>query len=314
VRLVEFILEDSDITLTHEPTDAGGVEIYAHKGERVVGRTIFYSPRDGKSHAMMVWVPEDLRRQGIASRMYSYARHELGLDIEPSDLLSDLGEKFWTKAHESQTLDEAPMEDDTIDQVDAWAKRRGFSFVSSGSDARVYFNSAGNAILKVLVGEEGVPTRDAAVGFLTFYNFCKNRTDNPHLPKFLSPPKRVVINGESIIYIEMEMLKHVNKRMERIIDDLERHVDKPWSELGKLPPNLQHLINDETKAMLKGPKEKQRMWYNFYRTLCDLYEYYNRRNPVGIRKKSTSVMWDMGGSNIMSRNLVPVISDPFIID
>ena len=308
MQLVEFILEDGDITLTHEPTDIGGVEIYAHKGKRIVGRTVFYSPRDGKSHAMMVWVPEDLRRQGIASRMYSYARHELGLDIAPSDFLSDLGEKFWTKAHESQALDEAPHEDHTVDAVDAWAKRRGFSFVASGSDARVYVNSAQTVILKALVGEQGFDTRDAAVGFLTFYNFCKNRTDNPHLPKFLSPPKRVVINGESIIYIEMEMLKHVSKQMERIIDDLEQHVGSPWSALKN------HNLNQETLDMLHGPKETQRMWYDFYRTLCELYKYYNRRNPVGVRKKSTAFAWDMGGSNIMSRNSVPVITDPFIID
>ena len=305
---MEFVLNEDDITLTHEPTDSGGVEIYAHKGNRVVGRTIFYSPREGKSSAMMVWVPEDLRRQGIASRMYSYARHELGLDIVPSDFLSDLGEKFWTKAHESQTLDEAPIEDDTVDAVDAWANRRGFRFIGSGSDARVYVNSAQTAILKALVGEDGVPTRDAAIGFLSFYNFCKNRTDNPHLPKFLGPPKRVVINGVNIIYIEMEMLKHVNKTKERIIDDLERHVDKPWNELE------QHILNRETQDMLHAPGEKQRMWHNFYQTLCELYEYYNKRNPVGIKKKSTSVMWDMGGSNIMSRNGVPVITDPFIID
>ena len=251
----------------------------------------------------MVWVPEDLRRQGIASKMYGYARHTLGLDLAPSDSQSDMGKKLWTKAHES--LIEA-YNDDTIDAVDVWARRKGFQFMSSGSDARVYTNADRTVILKALVSEHGISPVDAGYGFLAFYNFCKRNPGNPHLPKFISPPRRVMINGEGIIYIEMEMLKHLNKRMESIVEDLISHVDLPWQEL-----YTEVSLSDTTKKMLQEPQDKQLVWRNFYQTLTDLYDYYQKRNPVG-KIKRTTVMWDLGGTNIMSRNLVPVITDPFI--
>ena len=196
--------------------------------------------------------------------------------------------------------------DDTIDAVDVWARRKGFQFMSSGSDARVYTNADRTVILKALVSEHGISPVDAGYGFLSFYNFCKRNPGDPHLPKFISPPRRVMINGEGIIYIEMEMLKHLNKRMESIVEDLISHVDLPWQEL-----YAEVSLSDATKKMLQEPQDKQLMWRNFYQTLTDLYDYYQKRNPVG-KIKRTTVAWDMGSTNIMSRNLVPVITDPFI--
>jgi len=209
-------------------------------------------------------------------------------------------------------ITEAPFNDDTIDEIDSWAALKGFRFLNSGSDARVYINADQTVVLKVFVNEYGTSPTDAALGFLTFYKFCQRNPSNPYLPKFLSPPRRVKINGESIIYIEMELLKHLNKRMERIANDLVDHLDLPWSELGTMPPGHKFLVSDETKTMLQGPKENKRMWYNFYQTLTELFKYYGKRSPEGEKKKSTAVMWDIGGSNIMSRNSVPVITDPFI--
>ena len=198
-------------------------------------------------------------------------------------------------------------DDDTVDAVDAWAQRKGFQFLSSGSDARIYVNADHTVILKALVSEHGISPVDAGYGFLSFYNFCKRNPDNPHLPKFLSPLRRAMINGEGIIYIEMEMLRHLNKRMERIADDLINHLGLPWAELY----TSQNLLDSETKAMLNGPRDRQRMWHSFYQTLTDLFDYYEKRNPAG-KVKRTTVSWDIGGTNIMSRNFVPVITDPFI--
>lgn len=196
--------------------------------------------------------------------------------------------------------------DDTVDAVDVWARRKGFQFLSSGSEARVYINADQTVVLKAMVNEKGMSTVDAGFGFLSFYNFCKRNSNNPHLPKFLSPPRRVMINGEGIIYIEMELLRHLSERMNSIVEDLLGHVDSPWQELYS-----EESLSDATKRMLREPQDKQLMWRNFYQTLTDLFDYYQKRNPVG-KVKRTTVSWDLGGTNIMSRNLVPVITDPFI--
>lgn len=196
--------------------------------------------------------------------------------------------------------------DGTVDAVDRWLKRLGFDFLNSGAEARLYISADRTFVLKALVGEKGISTTDAGYGLLSFYNFCKRNADSPHLPKFLGKPMSTKINGENVIFVQMEVLKHLNKRMNSIVEDLVNHVNLPWEKL-----YTEVSLSDDTKKMLQGPQDKQLMWRNFYQTLTDLFDYYEKRNPVGQIKRTT-VSWDMGGTNIMSRNFVPVITDPFI--
>ena len=98
MRASEFVSED--IELRHEPTSTGGVEVHAFKDGQEVGWVRFSRLKTGQVKASMVHVPERLRRQGIGSAMYRYARDELGLDIVPSDSQTELGRAFWNKLHE----------------------------------------------------------------------------------------------------------------------------------------------------------------------------------------------------------------------
>lgn len=100
MRAAEFITED--IELRHEPTSTDGVEVHAYRDGQEVGWVRFTRLKSGQVKAAMVHVPERLRRQGIGSAMYRYARDELGLDIVPSDSQTELGRAFWNKLHEGR--------------------------------------------------------------------------------------------------------------------------------------------------------------------------------------------------------------------
>jgi len=100
MRASEFVPQD--IELRHEPTSTGGVEVHAYRDGQQVGWVRFQNLKNGQVKAAMVHVPERLRRQGIGTAMYSYARDELGLDIVPSDNQTDLGRAFWNKLHEGR--------------------------------------------------------------------------------------------------------------------------------------------------------------------------------------------------------------------
>jgi predicted GNAT family acetyltransferase len=99
MRANEFITES--IELSHEPTSTGGVQVYAYIDGKEAGWVRFTKLKTGQVKAAMVHVPERLRRQGIGSAMYKYARHKLGLDIVPSDSQTADGRAFWNKIHEN---------------------------------------------------------------------------------------------------------------------------------------------------------------------------------------------------------------------
>ena len=81
------------VEIVHEPSGRGHY-IEAQIDGREVGR-VWFSPTEGGYKASMAWVSKDLRRQGIARKMYQYARDTLGLDIVPSDVQSDDARAFW---------------------------------------------------------------------------------------------------------------------------------------------------------------------------------------------------------------------------
>jgi predicted GNAT family acetyltransferase/phage gp37-like protein len=95
MRAADFLIEN--IELRHEPTSTGGVEIHAYRDGQEVGWVRFQKLRTGQYKAAMVHVPERLRRQGVGTAMYSYARQELSLDIVPSDNQTEYGRAFWKK-------------------------------------------------------------------------------------------------------------------------------------------------------------------------------------------------------------------------
>jgi GNAT superfamily N-acetyltransferase len=143
------------------------------------------SYRPGKSSVGNVWVRDDMRRQGIASRLYDHAEAELGKEnrtLVPSNSLKQAGFDFWRARNPEAVAHDIRSYEPQIRQ---WAKTEyghdaNVAFREGGSQATV-FNSDGRRIadldadgLKesgVIPGEEPGDLSEAAPYALRgFYN------------------------------------------------------------------------------------------------------------------------------------------------
>lgn len=102
MRADEFTL--GDLQIIHEPTDTGSIQISAMLDGKEIAFVRFQPVDDKKHKASFVFVPKRLRRRGIGSAMYRYAREKLGLDLIASPNQTDLGKKFWSKVHENKPI------------------------------------------------------------------------------------------------------------------------------------------------------------------------------------------------------------------
>lgn len=107
-QLKPGVAEDFDVSqlqISSEPNTKGGHYIEARIGNQEVGR-VWFNPRKQGYIASMAWVSPNHRRQGIARRMYQYARDTLGLDIIPSPHQSADAQAFWASKPVEENLTE----------------------------------------------------------------------------------------------------------------------------------------------------------------------------------------------------------------
>jgi hypothetical protein len=147
MRAHEFVTEN--IQLQHEPTETGGVEIHAYRDGQEVGWVRFAKLRTGQYRAAMVHVPERLRRQGIGTAMYRYARQELGLDLVSSDSQTELGQAFWRRVHEGSVLDAQSL-------VDVFVRGRHGKDIVTRVIAREFPNQQMDRLIQLLVDKYDV--------------------------------------------------------------------------------------------------------------------------------------------------------------
>jgi len=60
---------------------------------QTVGTVSFWKDTDGKYYSNNIFINQNFRRKGIASALYKYAQ-EIGLEIKPSKIQTEMGEKF----------------------------------------------------------------------------------------------------------------------------------------------------------------------------------------------------------------------------
>lgn len=209
-----------------------------------------------------------------------------------------------------ELLCEMPKDHKTTLSTDDWARSKGLQQIGTGSDARIY-RSPNQTIVKVLVGSMGLNTVKASQGFLSFYKFCQRHQGHPNLPVFLTKPKNIVVNGENIIYVEMETLQRLDRRTAKIAQDMINHLGDTWEEFVEL--DSEKLLSQATHGMLKNPfPGEKEMWEKFYNLLTDVFNYFDKRYPPGSKHKATFDL--INTDNIMQRNGVPVIIDPYVVN
>jgi predicted GNAT family acetyltransferase len=136
------------------------------------------SYRPGKSSVGNVWVRDDMRRQGIASKLYDHAENELGKEdrtLVPSNSLKQAGFDFWRARNPEAVAHDIRSYEPQIRQ---WAKSEhgpdaSVAFREGGSQATV-FNSEGRRIADLDaegLKEAGViPGGTAAYALRGFHN------------------------------------------------------------------------------------------------------------------------------------------------
>jgi GNAT superfamily N-acetyltransferase len=178
----------------------------------------------------MVHVPERLRRQGIGSAMYKYARHELGLDIVPSDSQTADGRAFWNKIHENIT--------EAFDNPYAYNWSRGdhgdydvFVKLPDGSPLNIAFNHEGDDGWHVAFdrghSQEVTGEGDAQRIFATVLHAIQQFIGKEHPDKvYFSASKKVEPgqNSESRANLYSRMVKRYASALgyDAVIDDFGR--------------------------------------------------------------------------------------------
>lgn len=198
MRASEFITEDYEIR--HKPTKTGGAEVEAYKDKSMVGYVMFQPTDENKHKATMVWVSKYLRRQGIGSAMYRYAREKLGFDLVPSNHQTELGKAFWNKIHE-----------DTDNKL-AWRIRfrrfKGMPSYMPEREGKVYLMPTDHSALRTfgnLTGKDDekitqMPTEaylvsgDAMVGDMSIINAISRETKTTNNQDRIEQLKKLYLN------------------------------------------------------------------------------------------------------------------------
>jgi len=166
-------------------------------------------------------------------------------------------------------------------------KKLGFKLMGQGVDAQVFGKRQG-PVIKVIIPESG-NYESADNVFLSFHNYCQKNINNPHLPKFKNVQGKLELVGESFRQIEMERLREIDpgSDLDNMIFSMVRRIEE------NKPPDPQR----------KGPQSKNYM--SFYKTLKEVM-------TLGKKLKFQNDIIDFNHSNVMQRNGVPVIMDPWV--
>ena len=160
-----------------------------------------------------------------------------------------------------------------IRKFETWIKSKGFYRVGSGYYGVVFRKADSNILVKVF------KTTDH--GYLKYIDYCRKNRNNPHVPRVSKP-----MFFENIAFVFIEGLKSYPKSdiIQMVVFDQE------------------HLSDEAMKLSEKYPL--------FKKTIADLKKIIDQ-NSSNLNNPSISL--DLyNPDNIMSRNGVPVIIDPFI--
>jgi hypothetical protein len=203
--------------------------------------------------------------------------------------------------------------------ITAKLKELGYTKIGGGLDASVWSKDAGSVIKIIMPAASRA--QDADDVFLAFYNFCQAHKGSPYLPKFvdIGGANHTVfeINGRQYRQIAMEKLAPIEKGsiMEKLVWGLSDMAKVPlmkWSDAKA------QLSNDEfwqyfSKKSNQGPMHAAQV----KQALTDPQvekEYaglFNTMQQLWLNGRKKGLGWDLHTENVLQRNGVPVIIDPY---
>ena len=194
----------------------------------------------------------------------------------------------------------------------------GYTKLGSGADATVWAKDSDH-VIKILMPRRTLPSEvaNAERGFLEFYNFCKDHSDVPNLPRFIDigGEHHTVfdINGTPYRQIAMERLQHIPRRsfeeaMVWMLSDLAKN-NASWGSVVRQLRNPRTWsgssgmtkISDQVAEKFADPAVSKQYGI-LYLTMSRLYH-------SGLR---SGLGWDLHTDNVMMRrDGTLVIVDPY---
>ena len=178
--------------------------------------------------------------------------------------------------------------------------QKGYKKLGQGSDQMAFLEPGTGFALKIFGTEE-----NSKSGFTKSHNlffkwakFCMKNSNNPFLPKF-DGYESFVYNGQTYLQIRQELLKPgglLSNAVSQIGDEAE-HADFTWQQFKEAysDTDIANIINrtltDQQAQLLVTTIQK--LWKI---------------------SEQQGYLWDFRGVNIMSRNGIPVIVDPWAVD
>lgn len=165
-------------------------------------------------------------------------------------------------------------------------RQLGYRRIGQGTDAQVFVKKDG-PVIKILVPETGnISTAENT--FLAFYNYCQKNVDNPHLPKFIN------VQGQHHSAFELDGERFRQVAMERL-----REVPA-GSEIDNMVFSMMQGVERN-----KQPEPQYKNYMSFYKTLKAVMS-------LGKKLGFQNDIIDFNHSNVMQRNGVLVIVDPWV--
>lgn len=212
------------------------------------------------------------------------------------------------------TLQEYDTESETSKKIIARLNQLGYTMLGSGVDATVWTKDAGS-VIKIIMPSYDYDTSDSA--FLAFYDFCKMNPKSPYLPKFIDiggvHHSMFELDGQEYRQIAMEKLAPIasGSFMEKMVwalSDLAAIPFMKWqnakqqlvsSDFWKdFPTAGQH--EEEVSQEFTNP-QVEKEYAALFTTMQQLWQF-GRQHDMG---------WDLHTENVMQRNNIPVITDPY---
>ena len=178
--------------------------------------------------------------------------------------------------------------------------QKGYKKLGQGSDQMVFLEPGTGFALKIF-GTEKAGKSGFTKGHNLFFkwaNFCMKNSNNPFLPKF-NGYKSFVYHGQTYLQIRQELLQPgglLSNAVSQIGDEAE-HADFTWQQFKEaysdtdIANTISRVLTDQQAQLLVD-------------TIQKLYKI----------SEQQGYLWDFRGVNIMSRNGIPVIVDPWAVD
>lgn len=190
----------------------------------------------------------------------------------------------------------------------------GYKMLGSGVDATVWAKDEGT-VIKILMPSYDYKVSESA--FLAFYEFCKKHKNSPYLPKFIDiggvHHSVFELNGQEYRQIAMEKLAPIDggsfmEKMVWALSDLATVPFIKWNDVKKQLLSSEFWVDfpnqgdhaTEINTAFTNPQVESE-YATLFATMQQLWQF-GRQQGLG---------WDLHTENVMQRNNIPVITDPY---